>query len=744
MVPSGSYFAAHFSPILLLILPFYAISPSATTLLIFGSFGLALGAVPLYLVASNVLKDKKAGMLFALLYLLYPPLQGANWFDFHTQRFLPLFLFSAYYFIQTKRWKLHLLSIFLALMVEEHVPILVFLMAVYFFIVANPRTIVMSLKCRRINQALISLIVMVVSVAWFFLAYYVKGSFYINPEFMIRYKATGTFSVLGVETDPLLFPVYILLNHQNVWSALMYDYPIKLFFITVLVGPLVFLPFRSKFSLVPLVLLVPSLLSNYLPYYTIGAQYPLYFVPLIFIASIIAVKKFHASARVPILKIALIVSMLFIVSLSPLSPLASTFTKRGLVWYPIVNFSSNKHIESLHTLLGLIPPESSVLTQNHIFPHVSARLHAYVVPPIGRFTNDTQYLMDLINKSDYILLDMWVRDPMTEIIFQEVTKNDSHGVYALGSKSFLFRKGYYGVPIFVPDIDYEVFLGYRDLWIQSGKTVKDELSKSGYAVLSQKDVDNGTFVSGPYICLPSGSFNVTFEIKVGRHSDGYLATFYAANTYNVVGLAKRDLYGFEMESDKWSNITMTFSSTRVMPDVEFQIFTTGAADVYLDRVIIAMASSTATRDFGTKTFNYKDLSLISGNVTEGKLLVHQKNVNGAGFFWWGPYLNMPSGKYKVSFLMKVSPVPSNITEKIITLDISKDCGLTVITGINVTLELVGASIDSEWYKIILEFITEKPIENVEFRGINPSSNYDIYLAYIFVERDIEDVVQSSR
>ena len=132
--PTGSYFAQHFSPMLFLVLPVYALSPSPTTLLIFKSFILALGALPLYLLAKELLKSNKAGFILAIVYLLYPGLQAANWFDFQPQIFLPLLFFSACYFMIKHRWKLYFLSVVLALMVEEDVVFVVIVLALYYFL----------------------------------------------------------------------------------------------------------------------------------------------------------------------------------------------------------------------------------------------------------------------------------------------------------------------------------------------------------------------------------------------------------------------------------------------------------------------------------------------------------------------------------------------------------------------------------------------------------------------------------
>ena len=46
--PNGNFFGVHFSPILFILLPFYAIYPSPETLLVMQTVILALGALPVY------------------------------------------------------------------------------------------------------------------------------------------------------------------------------------------------------------------------------------------------------------------------------------------------------------------------------------------------------------------------------------------------------------------------------------------------------------------------------------------------------------------------------------------------------------------------------------------------------------------------------------------------------------------------------------------------------------------------
>lgn len=67
---------------LFLWLPFFAISPTAETLLIYQSTIAGLAAIPLFLFASTQI-PRGAAVIVAFAYLLYAPLHGPNFFDFH-------------------------------------------------------------------------------------------------------------------------------------------------------------------------------------------------------------------------------------------------------------------------------------------------------------------------------------------------------------------------------------------------------------------------------------------------------------------------------------------------------------------------------------------------------------------------------------------------------------------------------------------------------------------------------------
>jgi len=125
VVPSGNFLALHFSPILLLVAPFYALFPRAETLLILQSSALGFGAIPLYLLAKKVLNQRLIALTLATVYLLYPPLQGINWFDFHPEAFLVPLLLLVYYAVESNNIGLLYASVALSLSVDEYAPVIV-------------------------------------------------------------------------------------------------------------------------------------------------------------------------------------------------------------------------------------------------------------------------------------------------------------------------------------------------------------------------------------------------------------------------------------------------------------------------------------------------------------------------------------------------------------------------------------------------------------------------------------------
>ena len=457
--PTGVFFGIHFSPILFLILPFYSLHSSPFTLLVLQSFVLGLGAVPLYFFAKRVLNVRTTAVVFSLVYLFYPPLQGINWFDFHLQSFLPLFFFCAIYFLSEEKWSRYFGCLFLSLMVAENVPIVVLFIALYSFWLFR-KQFVNSIRERAVvdKRIAIPILTALLALVWWFLALWIQQTYFpINSAYSQLYKAVDNWSVLGIQGDPVTLPLYALLNIGKSINALSYDFYLKLLYVFLLFGPLLFLSFRSLITGITLAWLVPAFLSNYSPYYIIGTQYPAYVVAFIFIGAVYGIRKSASSPRFPSLsfhtKSLLLTGFLFAVFVSPLSPvmlaLNNDVTSFGAYYPPTIT----DHDKTLQAIVNLMPRDASILTQNNIFPHFSNRLNAYVYPvevilrraPVEAMD---EYLNETLQKSDFILIDI-ITDPLASAAIRaKADAVDIYGIYAAADGICLLKKDYRGGPVF--------------------------------------------------------------------------------------------------------------------------------------------------------------------------------------------------------------------------------------------------------------------------------------------------------
>ena len=93
-----SRLAAHFDPILAAFAPLWLLWPSPDMLLVAQAIAIALGSLPVFWLARKHLGSERAGVGFALAYLLYPPTQWLTLNEFHPVALAcPLLLFPIWF-----------------------------------------------------------------------------------------------------------------------------------------------------------------------------------------------------------------------------------------------------------------------------------------------------------------------------------------------------------------------------------------------------------------------------------------------------------------------------------------------------------------------------------------------------------------------------------------------------------------------------------------------------------------------
>jgi uncharacterized membrane protein len=120
-----SRLAAHVDPILVLFAPLWWLWPSPNMLLVVQAVVVALGAVPVFLLARKHLGSARAGLGFALAYLLYPATGWLTLNEFHPVALAtPLLLFAFWYLDEDRLFPFALFAIAAAACKEE-IPLVV-------------------------------------------------------------------------------------------------------------------------------------------------------------------------------------------------------------------------------------------------------------------------------------------------------------------------------------------------------------------------------------------------------------------------------------------------------------------------------------------------------------------------------------------------------------------------------------------------------------------------------------------
>ena len=260
-----SRLAVHGDFLLVLFAPLYALWSNPRILLIAQSIYLGLGAVPLFLIAKSVLRNRAVALGFVLIYLLNPLIQWVNIFDFHTVSFMvPAFL-SLFYCALNKRWKWYWLWFVLILLTKEETALQVFLFGISLWVVFKNRKI--------------GVLTSLISGLWFCFLFFI-----LMPKFSQsgEHWALAWYQNDGVGS--LMNRVLFLPEIQNYYNLLLRSFgflPLFGFPWLLLAGPEIAI----------------NVLSSHSEMHSIQYHYTSGIIPILLIASIYGVRYFSSLIR---------------------------------------------------------------------------------------------------------------------------------------------------------------------------------------------------------------------------------------------------------------------------------------------------------------------------------------------------------------------------------------------------------------------------------------------------------------
>ncbi len=179
----------HVEPIFLAVGLVFRLWDDVGALLVLQTLALALGAFPVYWLARDLLGGVPQvsaraagwyGLLFAFAYLMFPALQAANLTEFHAIPLAVPFVLFAFWFLHKRQWVGFVAANLLLLSVKEEAALLAFMLgAAAVWIVARdtvqaaPRGTRLRALARSLVHPPAGLLVMGLSLAWFFTATFV-------------------------------------------------------------------------------------------------------------------------------------------------------------------------------------------------------------------------------------------------------------------------------------------------------------------------------------------------------------------------------------------------------------------------------------------------------------------------------------------------------------------------------------------------------------------------------------------
>ncbi|HUC33321.1 MAG TPA: DUF2079 domain-containing protein, partial [Ilumatobacteraceae bacterium] len=168
------FWGHHVNPIALVFAPAYWLGAGPTFLYVVQAIVLALGAWPVYLIARDAIKTPWMGLVFAVVYLMYAPVQWISWAMFHPEALVITPFLFAWWFATKERWLPYFVMVVLCLMMREDVALAVVMLGLVLFVVHRNAP-----DRRRVN--LMAGATVVLGVVWYLVA----------TQFIIRHFNDG-------------------------------------------------------------------------------------------------------------------------------------------------------------------------------------------------------------------------------------------------------------------------------------------------------------------------------------------------------------------------------------------------------------------------------------------------------------------------------------------------------------------------------------------------------------------------
>lgn len=574
-----SFLGEHFSPVLFLLAPLYALSPTSECVLLVQTLAISASAWPLYRLARELGVRRDLATVLAGAMIFSPQMQVALLYDFHMDLLAVPALTALALALHRRRWAAAALAAALAVSVKEDmfIPAVAVLLA---------RALDGDARDRKRAAVLAAAVL-----AYCYVAMTVLLKRFGPPPGVPVYMADGTegmhykflrnFRHLAVDNAPLR-----TLLGQPVRFVLYAFSEARLSTLLSFVLPLALLPLAAGLRVVLLMPLGIVLLSDNpeivaLRYHYAAVQHPGVFLAAVYGAARL-LRGDDAPRRADALR-SFVLASLFVMSLTHPSSMAarvhSTDTR-----------AVTPRVRAVTAMLQRIPAEAPVSVSTWLGPRVSNRPWG-VIFPYG------------LERATWAAVDLQ-RPPWPQTFEQRdemirAMLRGRWGVVAWEDGAVLMQRD--------GDRARNVDAA-RDLFVRRSYEVegteqtdfpncaaRDRGARDGWARVVRRDDPRppGYVVFGPFIRLPAGAWRVTFRLRAEPHApDEELGVLDVFRNGRV--LATRPLVGEDFAQPGWQDLTLDFTVDEAWFDaLEFRVRTTKRATLGADTVSLRATDEAA-------------------------------------------------------------------------------------------------------------------------------------------------------
>ena len=406
-------FGDHTSFILLPLVPFYWIVPSAKVLLFAQAAALGSGAVPTFLLAREKLRNEWLAAVLAVAYLLHPTVGHINLEQFHPDVFeVPLLLFALWFMVR-QRWTGYFVCVVAALLVKEDVALLTFPLGIYVAVRHDRRVGVIT--------SVVSLTAMAAALWWILPMYNGVGSL---NAWRVPFGGLGGF-----------FRTALFHPGQLIAYASKDGRP---WYLWQMFSPLALLPLLApRVLLIGAAALSSNVFSTFYYQYNIRYHYGTLVLPVLIAATIFAIAKSRSLAGRQVAVGLVAVATLVTAHLWGPTPIGR---QEAAIASP-----SGQSIPHIKKAIALIPDDAVVSAFYAYVPHVDHREEIYMFPnPFkasywGTFKQEGQRLPQA-SRVEYVFVPTALDHEPLEVLNR--IRADYDVVYQAGNVTLLKKKDF--------------------------------------------------------------------------------------------------------------------------------------------------------------------------------------------------------------------------------------------------------------------------------------------------------------